>query len=60
MVGQSIDAMQGVITRLKLASNPPDVLIEIPRDACGLLEFDRADERIALGYDLAGARLARS
>jgi NTE family protein len=50
--------MQGVITRLKLASNPPDVLIEIPRYACGLLEFDRADELIALGYDLAGARLA--
>jgi NTE family protein len=60
VVGQSIDAMQGVITRLKLASNPPDLLIEIPRDACGLLEFDRADELIALGYDLAGARLARS
>jgi NTE family protein len=60
VVGQSIDAMQGVITRLKLASNPPDILIEIPRDACGLLEFDRADELIALGHDLGGARLARS
>lgn len=55
---QSIDAMQGLITRHELAAHPPDVLIEIPRDACGILEFDRAAELIDLGYDEAQARLA--
>ncbi|HET6412560.1 MAG TPA: patatin-like phospholipase family protein [Anaeromyxobacter sp.] len=59
VVSQSIDAMQNLITRLRLASDPPDVLIEIPRDACGLLEFDRAEPLISLGYDLARASVAR-
>jgi NTE family protein len=58
VVSQSIDAMQGLITRYKLAAHPPDVLIEIPRDACGILEFDRAGELIDLGYERARARLA--
>ena len=58
VVSQSIDAMQGVITRQRLAAHPPDVLIEIPRDACGVLEFDRAAELIALGHDLARERVA--
>lgn len=57
VVSQSLDVMQGVITRHRLASNPPDLLIEIPRDACGILEFDRASELMALGYDLARQRL---
>lgn len=58
VVNQSLDAMQGVIARQKLAAHPPDLLIEIPRDACGVLDFDRADEMIALGYRLARERLA--
>ena len=58
VVSQSIDAMQGVISRQRLATNPPDVLIEIPRNACGMLEFDRASELISLGHDLARERVA--
>jgi NTE family protein len=58
VVNQSLDAMRGVIARQKLAAHPPDVLIEIPRNACGPLEFDRADEMIALGYRKAQERLA--
>jgi NTE family protein len=57
VVSQSLDAMQGVITRQKLAAHPPDLLIEIPRDACGLLDFERAAELIALGYELARRRI---
>jgi len=57
VLNQSIDAMQGVIARQKLASHPPDFVIDIPRNACGTLEFDRADEMIALGYARAEACL---
>ena len=57
---QTFDAMQGTIARQKLASYPPDHTIEIARDACGTLEFDRADEMIALGYDKAARRLGSS
>jgi NTE family protein len=59
VLSQSLDAMHGVIARQKLAAHPPDVVIDIPRNACGMLEFDRADEMIALGYARAQERLAR-
>ena len=57
---QTFDAMQGTIARQKLASYPPDRTIEIARNACGTLEFDRADEMITLGYDTAARSLGGS
>jgi NTE family protein len=50
IANQAFDAMQSTIARQKLAAYPPDRSIEIARNACGTLEFDRADEMIALGY----------
>jgi NTE family protein len=50
IANQAFDAMQSTIARQKLAAYPPDHTIEIARNACGTLEFDRADEIIALGY----------
>jgi len=47
---QAIEAMQSTIARQKLAAYPPDIAIEIPRNACQTLEFDRASEMIELGY----------
>jgi NTE family protein len=54
---QSFDAMQGAIARQKLAAYPPDVIIDLPRNICGTLEFDRADEMIELGYRRAAEQL---
>lgn len=50
---KAFDAMQSTIARQKLAAYPPDIEIEIPRNACGTLEFDRSAEMIALGYQKA-------
>lgn len=47
---QAFEAMQSAIARQKLAAYPPDMVIEIPRNACQTLEFDRAAEMIELGY----------
>jgi len=47
---KAFDAMQSTIARQKIAAYPPDVDIEIARNACGTLEFDRAAEMIELGY----------
>ncbi len=58
IANQSFDAMQGAIARHKLAVYPPDIVIEIPRNACQTLEFDRAEEMIALGYSQAQNSLA--
>ena len=60
IANQTLDAMQGAIARQKLAAYPPDKTIMIPRDACGTLEFDRAEEMIALGYETAAQSLAAS
>lgn len=54
---QTFDAMQGTIARQKLASYRPDHTVKIARDACGTLEFDRADEIITLGYEAAARSL---
>jgi len=55
---QAFDAMQGAIARQKLAAYPPDHSIIIPRNACGTLEFDRAEEMINLGYQKAAENLS--
>lgn len=47
----SMQAMQDTIARLRMAAYQPDVLIEIPRNACGFFEFWKAEELIALGRE---------
>jgi len=59
VVNQSFDAMQGLVARQKLAAHPPDLLVSIARNACGTLEFDRAAEMIALGYQAAEDQLIK-
>jgi len=49
VANRAFDSMQNSIARQKLASYPPDQTIEIPRNACGMLDFDRAAEMIELG-----------
>ena len=53
IANQAFDAMQSSIARQKLAAYPPDHTIEIARNACGILDFDHADEMIVLGYKKA-------
>jgi NTE family protein len=50
---QGFEAMQSTIARQKLAAYPPDIVIDIPRNVCKTMEFDRAAEMIALGYKKA-------
>jgi len=59
IANQAFDAMQSTIARQKLAAYPPDAVIEIARNACGTLEFDRATEMIALGYQQTGMILGK-
>jgi NTE family protein len=57
---RSFDAMQSTIARQKLAAYPPDFLIEVARNQCGTMEFDRAGEMIELGYQKTRELLGRS
>ncbi len=54
----SMEAMQNTITRLRLAAYSPDVTIVLPRNACGLFEYWRAAEMIALGRERAARAFA--
>ncbi|MBL4827578.1 MAG: patatin-like phospholipase family protein [Spongiibacteraceae bacterium] len=58
IISQSIDAMQGAVARQKLAAYPPDIVLELPRNLCSTLDFHRADEMIAAGYELAKTQLS--
>jgi len=59
IANQAFDAMQSTIARQKLAAYPADHFIEIARNACGTLEFDRASEMIDLGYRRAQENLVK-
>ncbi len=53
----AFDAMQSTIARQKLAAYPPDLVIEIPRNAARTFDIHRAAEMIDLGRDAAEAAL---
>ena len=60
----TMDEIYSNIYTLVGTSNNHDVKnaqtdIEIARNACGILEFDRADEMIALGYRKAQESLSQ-
>lgn len=60
IVIQAFDAMQSTIARQKLAAYPPDIVIEIARNVCQMLEFERASEMIELGRVKAKEALSKT
>lgn len=54
---RSFDTMAALITRYRMASNPPDVLVSVPSDACRTMDFHRAPDMIALGRELTAKAL---
>jgi NTE family protein len=56
---RSMETMQRTITQLKLATYAPTMLIQIPRNACGFLDFYRAKDLIASGYERTQQALAQ-
>lgn len=56
----SLDAMQSLVARYRLAGYPPDLLVTVPKNACRTLDFHKAGEMIALGRELTEAALDES
>jgi NTE family protein len=61
LLNMSFETMSALISRYRMASNPPDVLVTVPSNAVRTLDFHRAAEMIELGraltteaLDLAG------
>jgi len=59
VAARSMDAMQTVIARFRLASYLPDVYLEIPGNVCAFHEFHRARELIEIGRTRAAEALER-
>lgn len=53
----AIDTMGSLITRYRLAAQPPDVLVTVPGNSARALEFHRAVELIELGRKLTAEAL---
>jgi len=49
LFARSLDVVQETLTRYKLAAQPPDLIVRVPRNVCAFYEFHRADELIELG-----------
>lgn len=60
VMSMTMETMQNTITRLKLAAYSPDVVVEVPRDACSFYEFYRAAELIELGRARAEVALGKA
>lgn len=53
LITRSFETMQNAIAAIKMAAHAPDIVIDVPRDACGAHEFHRAQELIDMGWRLA-------
>lgn len=56
----SINIMETRLTQTRLSLDPPDVIIQPPLGHIRFMEFDRAEEIIAIGYEHTQRQLAKS
>jgi NTE family protein len=49
LFARTLDVVQQTVTRYKLAAQPPDLIVRVPRNVCAFYEFHRAEEVIELG-----------
>ncbi|EWT03317.1 esterase [Intrasporangium oryzae NRRL B-24470] len=52
LLNMSFETMSALISRYRMASNPPDILVTVPSNAVRTLDFHRAAEMIELGRQL--------
>ena len=49
LIGETTHLMLSQISKLTLEMNPPDLVIEVSKHACGAFDFYKAKELIELG-----------
>jgi len=60
LIGETTSLMLSHITSLTLAMNPPEILIEISKYACGTFDFYKATELIKLGEKVTKMAILKS
>ena len=53
VVSLSLETAEQLITRVRMAASPPDVLVEFPQDIASTFDFHRANELVARGREKA-------
>ncbi len=59
MLNRTLDTMQSSLTRYKIASYAPDLLVQIPASSCRFYDFHKAYELIAIGQEAADQALVK-
>ncbi|MDX1633140.1 MAG: patatin-like phospholipase family protein [Marinobacter sp.] len=55
----TIETMQSALVQYKIAGYPPDLLVNLPKNACRTYDYHKAPELIQLGRDRMSAALDR-
>ncbi|WP_273069867.1 hypothetical protein [Marinobacter sp.] len=55
----TIETMQSALVQYKIAGYPPDLLVNIPKNACRSYDYHKAPELIQLGRERMAAALDR-
>lgn len=53
LLNSTLSVMMGQIAKLTFEKQPPDLLLQIPTDACTIFDFYKAEELVALGRQIA-------
>ena len=55
----TIETMQSALVQYKIAGYPPDLLVNVPKNACRSYDYHKAPELIQLGRERMAAALDR-
>ena len=60
IVMKSMNIMENTLAQVQLKTYSPDLVIEVPRNACSFYEFHRAKELIKIGRQRTEAALSNA
>ena len=60
VLSMSVQTMQQKLTAVEFARHKPNLVVGVPIDACGMLEFDQANRMIQMGERLTAEALDRA
>jgi NTE family protein len=49
LINKTIILMTSYISQMTIEKFPPDILIEVSRDSCGIFDFYKAEEMVEIG-----------
>jgi NTE family protein len=57
LINKTITSMTNHIAIMSIKEYPPDILIEISRESCGIFDFFKAEEMVEIGRFAASNKL---